>query len=268
MAATGEELTSAEYITHHLTNLSTDKLGLGAEGSFWAVNIDSLFFSVLIGCSFLWLFRSVAKKATSGVPSKLQCAVEMLFEFVDQNVRDTFHGKNALVAPLALTIFVWILLMNTMDLLPIDFLPYSAEHWFGIPYLKVVPTADVNITLSLALGVFVLIIYYSIKIKGFGGFLKELALHPFNHPVMIPFNLVLELVSLVAKPISLGMRLFGNMFAGEVVFVLIAALLPWWAQWVGALPWAIFHILVIGIQAFVFMMLTIVYLSQAHESSH
>lgn len=268
MAAPGEALTPTGYITHHLTNLSTDKLGLVNEGSFWAVNIDSLFFSVSIGVAFLWLFYSVAKKATSGVPGKLQCAVEMLVEFVDTNVRDTFHGKNPLIAPLALTIFVWIFLMNVMDLVPIDFLPYPAEHWLGIPYLKVVPTTDVNITLSMAFGVFFLMIYYSIKIKGVGGFVKELALHPFNHPAMIPFNLLLELVSLIAKPISLGMRLFGNMFAGEVVFILIAALLPWWAQWLGSLPWAIFHILVISIQAFVFMMLTIVYLSQAHETSH
>ncbi|MGL5290833.1 MAG: F0F1 ATP synthase subunit A [Vibrionaceae bacterium] len=268
MSVSGEALTSTEYITHHLTNLSTDKLGLVPEGSFWAVNIDSLFFSILIGVAFLWLFRSVAKKATSGVPGKMQCLVEIIFEFVAGNVKDTFHGKNPVIAPLALTIFVWIFLMNTMDLIPIDFIPHPAQSWFGIPYLKVVPTADVNITLSLAIGVFFLMIYYSIKVKGLVGFAKELALHPFNHPLMIPFNLLLELVSLIAKPISLGMRLFGNMFAGEVVFILIAALMPWWAQWLGALPWAIFHILVIAIQAFVFMMLTIVYLSQAHESSH
>lgn len=267
MSAPGGTRTPTEYITHHLENLSTDKLGAVANDSFWAVNVDSLFFAILTGVAFLWVFRSVAKKATSGVPGKLQCLVEMLVEFVDTNVRDTFHGKNPLIAPLALTIFVWIFLMNAMDLVPIDFLPHPAEL-LGIPYLKVVPTADVNITLSLAFGVFFLMIYYSIKVKGIGGFAKELALHPFNHPVMIPFNLVLEVVSLIAKPISLGMRLFGNMFAGEVVFILIAALMPWWAQWLGSLPWAIFHILVITIQAFVFMMLTIVYLSQAHESSH
>ncbi|PCS23295.1 F0F1 ATP synthase subunit A [Candidatus Enterovibrio escicola] len=261
MNVLGEVLTPSSYITHHLTNLS------GGEG-FWTVHIDSLFFSVLIGYSFLWLLHSVAKKATTGVPGRLQCAVEMVVEFVDGNVRDTFQGNNALIAPLALTIFIWIFLMNMMDLIPVDFIPYSAKL-AGIPYLKVVPTADVNITLSMALGVFFLVIYYSIKIKGIGGFAKELALHPFNHPIMIPFNLLLEIVSLLAKPVSLGMRLFGNMFAGEVVFILIAALLPWWAQWLGAVPWAIFHILVITIQAFVFMMLTIVYLSQAHnDSSH
>lgn len=236
-------------------------------GGFWTVHLDSLFFSVLTGLAFLWLFRKAAKQATSGVPSKLQCFVEIMVEFVDSNVKETFHGRNPLIAPLALTIFCWILLMNIMDLVPIDFLPYAASS-LGIPYLKVVPSADVNITMAMALGVFALMIYYSIKVKGLGGFAKELALHPFNHPVMIPFNLLLEVVSLLAKPLSLGMRLFGNMFAGEVVFILIAALMPWWAQWLGSLPWAIFHILVITIQAFVFMMLTIVYLSQAHEDNH
>ena len=261
MAAPGEALTPSGYITHHLTNLSV------GEG-FWTVHIDSLFFSVLTGLIFLGLFRKAAKTATSGVPGKLQCFVEIMVEFVDGSVKETFHGRNKLIAPLALTIFCWIMLMNIMDLVPIDFLPYPAEHWLGIPYLKVVPSADVNITMAMALGVFALMIYYSIKIKGLGGFAKELALHPFNHPVMIPFNLLLEVVSLLAKPISLGMRLFGNMFAGEVVFILIAALMPWWAQWLGSLPWAIFHILVITIQSFVFMMLTIVYLSQAHEDNH
>lgn len=268
MAEPGESLTQASYITHHLTNLSSDKFGFGSEGGFWVVNIDSLFFSVLIGVSFLWLFRLVAKRATTGVPGKLQCAVEMLVEFIDQNVRETFSGKNPLIAPLALTIFVWVFLMNAMDLIPVDFIPYPAEHWLGIPYLKVVPTTDVNVTLAMALGVFFLMIYYSIKEKGLGGFFKELAFHPFNHWSMVPFNLMLELISLLAKPLSLAMRLFGNMFAGEVVFILIAAMLPWWGQWLGSLPWAIFHILVITIQAFVFMMLSIVYLSQAHEKSH
>ncbi|PSW01403.1 F0F1 ATP synthase subunit A [Photobacterium lipolyticum] len=262
MSAPGEALTPSSYITHHLTNLTV------GDGGFWTVHIDSLFFSVMTGLAFLWVFHSVAKKATSGVPGKLQCFVEIMVEFVDNSVKETFHGRNKLIAPLALTIFCWIMLMNIMDLIPIDFLPYPAQHWFGIPYLKVVATADVNIPMAMSLGVFALMIYYSIKVKGLGGFAKELALHPFNHPIMIPFNLLLEVVSLLAKPISLGMRLFGNMFAGEVVFILIAALMPWWAQWLGSVPWAIFHILIITIQAFVFMMLTIVYLSQAHEDNH
>lgn len=175
MAAPGEALTSSSYITHHLTNLSTYKFGLVAEeSSFWNVHIDSLFFSVLTGLIFLGIFRAVARKATTGVPGKLQCAVEMVVEFVDKNVKDTFHGRNPLIAPLALTIFCWVFLMNLMDLVPIDFLPYPAEHWLGIPYLKVVPSADVNITMAMALGVFALMIYYSIKVKGLGGFAKEL----------------------------------------------------------------------------------------------
>ena len=233
--------TASGYIEHHLQNLSLAKFGLVEETSFWNVHIDSLFFSVLTGMLFLWVFRSVAKKATVGVPGKLQCFVEMVVEFVGDNVKETFHGRNPLIAPLALTIFCWIILMNLMDLVPIDFLPYPAEHWLGIPYLKVVPTADVNITMAMALGVFALMIYYSIKVKGLGGFAKELALHPFNHPIMIPFNLVLEVISLLAKPLSLGMRLFGNMFAGEVVFILIAALIPktWTATPRGVLIWLV-----------------------------
>ncbi|MFA0084975.1 F0F1 ATP synthase subunit A [Vibrio sp. 10N.286.49.C2] len=266
MAAPGEALTSAGYISHHLTNLSLGSLGLVEETSFWNVHIDSLFFSVLTGLIFLGVFRSVAKKATAGVPGKLQCFVEMVVEFVDENVKETFHGRNALIAPLALTIFCWVFLMNVMDLVPIDFLPYTAEQ-MGIPYMKVVPSADVNITMAMALGVFALMIYYSIKVKGPVTFIKELTLHPFNNPIMIPFNMLIEVVSLLSKPLSLGMRLFGNMFAGEVVFILCAAMLPWYLQWMGSLPWAIFHILVILIQAFVFMMLTIVYLSMAHEDS-
>ncbi|MGY3571158.1 F0F1 ATP synthase subunit A [Vibrio sp. SCSIO 43135] len=258
--------TASGYIEHHLQHLSLAKLGLVEETSFWNVHIDSLFFSWFTGLIFLGVFYLVAKKVTAGVPGKLQCFVEMVVEFVDQNVKDTFHGRNPLIAPLALTIFCWVLLMNVMDLVPIDFLPYPAEQ-LGIPYLKVVPSADVNITMAMAIGVFALMIYYSIKVKGLGGFAKELALHPFNHPIMIPFNLLIEVVSLLAKPLSLGMRLFGNMFAGEVVFILCAAMLPWYLQWMGSLPWAIFHILVITIQAFVFMMLTIVYMSMAHEDS-
>ncbi|KEY91419.1 ATP synthase subunit a 1 [Candidatus Photodesmus blepharus] len=260
-------LTASEYIEHHLQNLSLAKLGVVAEeASFWNVHIDSLFFSWLTGTIFLVIFYSVSRKTTAAVPGKLQCFIEIVVEFVDKNVRDTFHGTNSLIAPLSLTVFVWIFLMNMMDLVPVDFLPYPAEHWLGIPYLKVVPSADVNITMAMAIGVFFLMIFYSIKMKGLRGFLNELALHPFNHPIMIPFNLLVEIVSLLGKPLSLGMRLFGNMFAGEVVFILCAAMLPWYLQWIGSLPWAIFHILVITIQAFVFMMLTIVYMSMAYDS--
>lgn len=247
--------TPQAYIRHHLENLQV------GEG-FWTFNVDSLFFSITLGILFLWVFRRVAHSATSGVPGKLQCGVEMIIEFVDKTVKGMFSGQNKLIGPLALTVFVWVFLMNLMDLIPIDFLP-TAASWVGIKYLRVVPTADVSITMSMSLGVFLLIIIYTFKYKGVKGFIKEYTLHPFNHWAFAPINLVLELVSLFAKPISLGLRLFGNMYAGELIFILIAALLPWWSQWILALPWAIFHILVITLQAFIFMVLTIVYLSMA-----
>jgi F-type H+-transporting ATPase subunit a len=224
-----------------------------------------MFFSVVLGVLFLVIFHRVAKNATSGVPGKLQTAVELVVGFVDGSVRDMYHGKSKVIAPLALTVFVWVFLMNLMDLLPIDLLPYIGEHVLGLPALRVVPTADVNITLSMALGVFILILFYSIKMKGVGGFVKELTMQPFNHPVFIPINLILEGVSLLSKPVSLGLRLFGNMYAGELIFILIAGLLPWWSQWILSVPWAIFHILIITLQAFIFMVLTIVYLSMASE---
>ena len=171
-----------------------------------------------------------------------------------------------LIAPLALTVFVWVFLMNLMDpsCLSISYLG-SGEHVLGLPALRVVPSADVNITLSMALGVFILILFYSIKMKGVSGFVKELTLQPFNHWAFIPVNLILEGVSLLSKPVSLGLRLFGNMYAGELIFILIAGLLPWWSQWILNVPWAIFHILIITLQAFIFMVLTIVYLSMASE---
>ncbi|MGL5030678.1 MAG: F0F1 ATP synthase subunit A [Aeromonas sp.] len=259
MSATGEVLTPQAYIEHHLVHA---QLGTG----FWAVHIDSMVFSVVLGALFILLFRKVAVNATSGVPGKLQCLVEMLVEFVDGNVKDIFHGRNKVIAPLGLTVFVWIFLMNFMDLIPVDFLPRIAQAIGGPEqHLRVVPTADVNITMSMALGVFFLILYYSIKVKGISGFVKELTLQPFNHPAAIPINLILETVTLISKPVSLGLRLFGNMYAGELIFILIAGLLPWWSQWMLSVPWAIFHILIITLQAFIFMVLTIVYLSMAQE---
>jgi len=192
----------------------------------------------------------------------MQAMVESLVEFVDTSVKDTFHGENKLLAPLGLTIFVWVFLMNLMDLVPVDWIPGLA-HAVGIPYLKVVPTTDVNITFAMSISVFVLILYYSIKAKGIGGFTKELTLQPFNHPIAIPFNLVLEGVALIAKPISLSLRLFGNLYAGELIFILIAMLGLW------QLPlhfiWAVFHLLIVVLQAFSFMMLTIVYIALAQE---
>jgi len=262
MAATGELLTPQEYMQHHLHHWQ-----VGADSGFWVVNIDSMIFSVGLGLFFLWLFRRVAVSATSGVPGKLQCFVEMVVEFVDETVKGIFHGKNKLIAPLSLTVFVWILLMNVMDLLPIDYLPQLAQWIAGdhAQKLRVVPSADVNITLSMALGVFVLILFYSIKMKGVSGFLKELTFTPFNHWAFVPVNFLLETVSLLSKPVSLGLRLYGNMYAGEMIFILIAAMLPWWSQWFLNVPWAIFHILIVTLQAFIFMVLTIVYLSMACE---
>lgn len=270
MASTN--ISSQDYISHHLNNLQVDLRTFSLidpsnpPDTFWAINLDSLFFSIILGVLFIILLRKVATSATSGVPGKFQTAVELLLEFVDGSVKDMYHGKSKLIAPLALTIFVWVFMMNLMDLLPIDMLPYIAENWLGLPAMRVVPSADVNITLAMALGVFVLILFYSIKVKGISGFAKELSLHPFNHPVFIPVNLVLEGISLLSKPVSLGLRLFGTMYAGELIFILIAGLLPWWSQWALNLPWAIFHILIITLQAFIFMVLTIVYLSMASTS--
>ncbi|WP_018691241.1 F0F1 ATP synthase subunit A [Algicola sagamiensis] len=261
--AAGGELTSTGYIKHHLTNWSV------GEG-FWTWHVDTLAWSIGLGILFISLFRYVGVRATTGVPGKLQCFIEMIVEFVDDNVKSTFHGRNPIIAPLALTIFVWVFLMNLMDLVPVDFIPVLAQQIGAAMgydphhvYMKIVPTTDLNMTVALALGVFTLMIYYSIKIKGVGGFVKELTMHPFNHPAFIPVNFILETVTLLAKPLSLALRLFGNLYAGELIFILIALLGLY--QLPLHFPWAVFHILVIVLQAFIFMMLTIVYLSMAHE---
>jgi F-type H+-transporting ATPase subunit a len=259
--------TASEYIGHHLQNLTVCKAD-GAwvwnhcDGNFFAINVDSMFFAVLLGLVFLTIFGRMAKRATTGVPGRFQAVIEIVVEFVEQSVRETFHGKSAVIAPLALTLFCWIFLMNLMDLIPVDWLPFAAKH-AGVPYLRVVPTADVNVTFAMGISVFILTLYYSIKIKGVGGFTRELALQPFNHWAAVPFNLVLEGVSLLAKPLSLSLRLFGNLYAGELIFMLIALVGIY--QLPLHLAWAIFHVLIIVLQAFIFMMLTIVYLSQAHE---
>lgn len=230
----------------------------------YTLNLDSLGLTVILGIVFLLLFRYAAKKTTSGVPTKLQCFVEMIFEFVQNTVTSIFKRKSTLIAPLSLTVFMWVFLMNLMDLLPIDLLPQLAT-WLGVPYLRVVPSADVNITLSMACGVFLLIFAFSFKNIGVMGFIKSLTLHPFHHWAFIPVNFILEGVSLLSKPISLGLRLFGNMYAGEMIFILIALIPLWWIQWVLNVPWALFHILIVTLQAFIFMVLTIVYLSMASE---
>jgi len=281
------------YIQHHLQNLTFGQLGNGNWGfahtaqeakemGFWAFHVDTLGWSVALGVIFILLFRTAAKKATAGQPGCLQNFVEIMIEFVDSSVKDTFHGRNPLIAPLALTIFVWVFLMNAMDLIPVDWIPHVARLISGNEnvFFRVVPTTDPNATLGMALSVFALIIFYSIKVKGLGGFIGELTLHPFGsknllvQALLIPVNFLLEFVTLVAKPISLALRLFGNMYAGELVFILIAVMFGSGLLWLGGLgivlqwAWAVFHILIISLQAFIFMMLTIVYLSMAHEDNH
>lgn len=285
--AAGEEITLTGHIQHHLTNAKMCTVDGSvafnkacSEAGFWTWHIDTLAWSIGLGLLFLFLFKRAANKATVGVPGKFQCFIEMVVEFVANNVKDTYHGKSKLIAPLALTIFVWVFLMNLMDLIPVDFLPafagYVGEAGFGVDphnvYMKIVPTTDINLTAALAIGVFLLMIGYSIKIKGVTGFIKELTLHPFSasnvfvQALLVPFNLLLELIALVAKPFSLALRLFGNLYAGELIFILIGA--------VGLMQlplhfiWAVFHILVIVLQAFVFMMLTVVYLSMASADNH
>jgi len=284
-----ENITSAEYIRHHLQNLTFGRLPDGTWGiaenaeqakemGFWAFHLDTLGFSIGLGILFLVLFRWAAANATSGIPRAWQNFVEWIVEFIDGAVKGSFSGHNPLIAPLALTVFVWIFLMNFMDLIAIDFLPQAA-HAAGASYFKVVPTTDPNATFGMSLGVFWLILYYSIKIKGIGGFLGELALQPFQAKsialkiLFVPINLFLELVNLIAKPISLALRLFGNMYAGEMIFILIAvmygaSLVLGTSAGLLQLGWAIFHILIITLQAFIFMTLTIVYLDMAHQEHH
>jgi F-type H+-transporting ATPase subunit a len=274
-----ENPTSQEYIQHHLTNLT---FGQHADGSwgfahsaaeasamgFWSINVDSMFWSVGLGLVFILIFNSVAKKAHAGVPTGLQNFVEMIVDFIDDTTRSVFHYSNSLIAPMALTIFVWVFFMNLMDLLPVDWIPELAKA-AGIGHMKVVPSTDPNVTMGMALTIFGLILYYSIKCKGAGGFFAELAFHPFPK-IAAPVNLILEGVTLIAKPLSLGLRLFGNMYAGEMIFVLIALMFSGGAvlaafggvlQW----GWAVFHVLIITLQAFIFAVLTVVYMAQAHD---
>ena len=283
-----EELTSSGYIKHHLTNLTYGKHPDGhwgfahssqeaADMGFWAIHVDTMMWSFIIGFLFLFFFSKAGKAATQGVPGGLQNFVEMVVEFIDDNVKGTFNGKNPLVAPLALTVFVWVLGMNLMDLVPVDWIPVLTQVVTGDPhaYMKVVPTTDPNATMGMSLTIFLMTIYYSLKIKGPGGFAAELTMQPFSakfpmNIVLIPINLFLEGVALFAKPVSLGLRLFGNLYAGEMIFILIA-LMYGGGLAIGALggvlqlAWAIFHILVVVLQAFIFMVLSVVYLNMAHE---
>ena len=278
--------TSGEYIQHHLQNLQVCKADSGdwvwnlghnaadiCAGNPIAINVDSMFWSVLLGLVFITLFWRAAKQTSNAKPGRFQALVEIIVEFVDGSVKDTFHGKSRLIAPLGLTIFVWVFLMNLMDLIPVDWIPLAAGA-AGITYMKVVPSTDVNVTFGMSIAVFCLIIFYTIKNKGILGFIGELTLNPIAPPTkgwgliaappIILFNLILETVALIAKPVSLSLRLFGNMFAGELIFILIALLGVW--QLPLHFGWAVFHVLIVTLQAFIFMMLTIVYLSLASES--
>jgi F-type H+-transporting ATPase subunit a len=297
----GEAQTAGEYIKHHLQNLTYGKFPQGHEHAgqwgfahnaqeakemgFMAIHVDTMFWSILLGVLFLYLFRKVAKTATTGVPGGMQNFVEMIVEFVDSSVKGAFSGRNAMVAPMALTIFIWVFLINAMDLVPVDWLPQVASlighHVFGMDqhhvYFKVVPSTDPNATFGMALAVFALTIFYSFKIKGPIGFASELTLHPFSSNnkilqlVFIPINFLLEFVALLAKPLSLSLRLYGNMFAGEMIFILIALMYGGGLALgifggVLQMGWAIFHVLIITLQAYIFMVLTIVYMDLAYQT--
>ncbi|THB64695.1 MAG: F0F1 ATP synthase subunit A [Gammaproteobacteria bacterium] len=252
-------LDATGYIQHHLSpGIIGENLG------FWAVHADTLFYSIFLGIVFLVVFRIGVSRATSGVPGKLQNFCEIMFEFVETQVKDVFHGDPATLAPIGLAIFCWVFLFNLMDLVPIDYLPEFANRVFGIKHMKVVPSTDVNGTLGVALGVFVLVYYFGIKAKGAGHFLLEYVSKPFGIFLM-PFNVALRVVEDLSKPFSLALRLYGNMYVGELFFILMA-LLPWWGQWPASLPWALFHIFIITLQAFIFMMLSLIYMSIAFDS--
>ena len=261
---------STEYIAHHLTHL---KVGEG----FWSLHLDTIFMSVLLGLVTLAIFYSAARKATVGVPGKWQAFIEMVVDVVDSTVKEVFHLDRSFLAPLALTIFVWVLLMNAMDLLPLD-LPGKVASLFGIHYWRVVPTADANTTFAMSLTVLLVVLYFTFKAKGVGGYVHELFCAPFgSNPLLWLPNFFLNLVELLSKPVSLAMRLFGNMYAGELVFMLIALLgagfftftvgstLGFIGQLLMGSAWAIFHILIITLQAFIFMVLTVVYSAMATE---
>jgi F-type H+-transporting ATPase subunit a len=285
MATQGQEShapTAGEYIVHHLQHLQSGKQGGVVDMS--VMNMDSLFFSITLGALGCWILWLAARKATSGVPGRFQAAVEMLVEMVDSQAKGIVHNAHSrkLVAPLALTVFVWIFLMNAMDLLPVDLIP-SIWHRAGpalgaADYMRVVPTADLSVTMGLSLSVLLICLYYNVKIKGLGGWVHELFSAPFGDKwFLYPVNFLMQIIEFVAKTVSHGMRLFGNMYAGELIFMLIALMGGAWAltgtgialaigHIIAGTVWAIFHILIITLQAFVFMMLTLVYVGQAHDA--
>jgi len=276
---------ASEYIVHHLTHLNSLGHKQAALVDWSVFHVDTLFWSIALGLLSILILARAAAKATSGVPGRFQAAVEILVEMVESQSKSIVHGDRSFIAPVALTVFVWIFFMNAMDLLPLDVLPNIWAAMFSATghdphhaYMRVVPTADLNATLGMSLGVLILCLYYNVKIKGFGGWMHELFTAPFgSHPVLYPVNFAMQMIEFVAKTVSHGMRLFGNMYAGELIFMLIALMGAAWAGtassgllWLGGVfagtVWAIFHILIITLQAFIFMMLTLVYIGQAHES--
>ncbi|CAL4317484.1 F0F1 ATP synthase subunit A [Buchnera aphidicola] len=270
--ASGETFNPQTYISHHLNHLQMDLRTFTLvstedtiSNNFWILNLDSIFFSILLGFLFLIFFYKISKNMTYGIPNKLQVFVELIIGFINSNVKEMYGEKSNLIAPLSLTVFVWIFLMNFMDLFPVDLFPLVSESVFHFSALRIVPSSDINVTVSMSVSIFLLILFYSFRMKGAICFLKELTMQPFNHPFFLLINVILEIVNLLSKPVSLALRLFGNMYAGEMIFILIAGLLPWWLQWILTVPWAIFHILIISLQAFIFMVLTIVYLSMASK---
>ncbi len=280
--ATEHAPTASEYVVHHLTHLNTTGHAQKSIVDFSVINLDTMFYSLTLGLVTVFLLAMVARKATSGVPGRLQGFVEMLVEMVADQAKGIVHSPESrkFVAPLALTVFVWIFLMNAMDLLPVDLLPRIWESAVaasgGDPahaYMRVVPTADLSATLGMSIGVLLLCLYYNVKIKGVSGWVHELFTAPFgSHPLLYPINFLMQMIEFLAKTISHGMRLFGNMYAGELIFILIALLggtatiFGFVGHIIAGSIWAIFHILIITLQAFIFMMLTLVYIGQAHES--
>jgi F-type H+-transporting ATPase subunit a len=258
-----EKLTTGQYIQHHLEHLTLNlkTFTIGEGGGFWSLNLDTLIVSLILGALVFGFMRFIATRMKE-IPGPLQSAVEMVVEFAKNSVHEIFHHKTTFVPVLALTLFLWIFAMNTMDLLPIDLVPRLLGH-VGIEHFKVVPSADPNATFAMSLSVFFLIIFFNIKAKKHH-LLKEMLTFPFG-PFFFPINFIFRLIEECVKPVSLALRLFGNMFAGELIFILIA-LMPWWVQWPPGAIWSIFHILVIVLQAFLFMMLTIIYISMAHDS--
>ncbi len=263
MVATGDpavanEQVSTGYIEHHLVNWTF------GEGLL-AINLDTMFMAIATGLGVILFGRYLQSQVTEGVPHGLQNFIEIIVEFINKNVEDNFPGHNPIIAPIAITTFLWVFLMNFFDIIPVDLIPGIAES-IGAEHFRAVATADINVPMGMALVIFLLTMYYSFKTKG-SEFAWEFITHPFGK-FLFPINLVMKTVEELAKPLSLGLRLFGNLFAGELIYLLIAFLIPWWLHWLGGLPWTILHVLVIVLQAFIFMILSIVYLAMAVSSDH